>query len=201
MIKPNSYQITSLGLFLTMVIASIFVALDRGGWLAWSGILLGCIGIILSMVLRKRGSIYCFIGFFAVITSAWCGVAYYVYSSWELGEVIDISITRGNSEKSFRTWIVDHAGIAAVVYDADPETAEVLASIETVTVVRQGSKHLLSLRVIPEHRMAAEELNEIYRLFEEKYHELNPATDIYYLMMGRPKDNQLLILYLGSSLQ
>jgi hypothetical protein len=190
-------RVISATLFASMLMVSLFLVLERQGWLPWAGVVLGGVGLVLMAVLHGRNSLYCFGLFSSVLVIAWAGVASYVFSTWESGEVVEILIAEPDSKMSFRTWVVDRDGTEIAIYECPPEARSTLESNEVVLVDRQTARYTAELDAVPAERLNANDLNEIYALFREKYGDKSRATKLYYLLMGARRDSQVMVLFLN----
>lgn len=192
MTQPDLSRTAATFLFVLLLLGSLFLVYEREGLLAWGSALLGGLGLALMSVLHGRRSLYCLVTIYAVVGICWAGSIYYVYSSWESGEVLQIQLEDG---VTFRTWVVDSGGQEIVIYECPPENQAMVEAGSLVTLQRGEDRYEADMRAVAVD-FSSEELANIYALYEEKYAKQSEATDMYYLLIGPRRGSQLYVLYL-----
>ena len=109
--------------------------------------------------------------------------------------MIEIEFSSGGDSKTIRTWVVDRNGTPTVVYDANPHAAASLKSARELVVRRAGKIYLSSPKVFSADSDETETA-AIFEQLSEKYGDRNRATDIYYSLLGRTDDKDVLIIKL-----
>lgn len=175
-----------------LLLGSLFLVYQREGLLPWGSTLLSGVGLMLMMRLRGRWSLYCSLIIAIVIGTSWTASVYYVYSSWESGEVIDITV---NEDVTFRTLVVEKAGDEVVIYDCPPEQRAIVESSKVASIRRGAERYQAEMRAVPVD-FSSDELVEVYGLYQQKYANQGDATDAYYLLIGPRRGSQLYVLYL-----
>jgi hypothetical protein len=198
--KANSWIVFSVVILGGVVLVSTYFVLARGGWLAWCGAIFGCLGFAVISRLPDRLKLWCSIAILLSLGFSWLVTTYYVYSTWESGEVIEIEIAAEDYRKTVRTWVVDHDGTPFVAYDADPTAARVLKSVQVLNVTRSGKSYVSSPEVFLTDEAEADVI-AVFGQFSEKYGELTEATAIYYSLLGRNRDQVSLIIKLNEMRQ
>lgn len=129
--------------------------------------------------------------------TAWVGTLYYVISSYESGEVVELVVDTDTEPHVARVWIFEMAERPLVYYDAPPDIAAPLLAGSPVQLIR-GEQ---SSTVIPQTRRAddlpVDEQNQVLGAMAAKYGDRMTAADIYYLLLGRPYDRVALVIDLG----
>ena len=171
---------------------SLYVAYERTGLLPWVGAGFGIAGLIVTALASKKAALsFSVVSVFIVIAS-WGGSAWFVFSTWESGEVVEIQF---EPETSIRTWVIDANGEEIVLYDAPPENIALLEAISQVTVTRGRETYQADIRAEQEG-MDSPALAQIFGLYEEKYAAQSTATNVYYVTIGPKRNSKFYLLYL-----
>ncbi len=193
MIQPRAIAFFIAGL---MVVVALVLIIDRSGLIAWGALF---IGLALLTKIRLRPSKLdpgLAVGLAALPMLAWVGTLNYVISTWESGEVVELTIDTPTGTQTVRLWVLDIGPHPLVYYDAEPEAAKSLLAGTPLQFTRAGKA---STR-IPEARHAVSlpevEANLILEAMGTKYGDRNGAADIYYLMLGRSRDRVALVVNL-----
>ena len=173
---------TAMSVFFLLFILAVFLLWYRGGLLAWAGAGLAVAGKAKTLIRPGRADVKLALSVVVLWACAWAGMAYYVFSTWERGEVVTLDIDTPSGVHSARTWIVEDAAGQVVIYDAQPDVVAALESGSRVVLTRGETVAEYTPVLIPED---AAELAAIYTLFEDKYADLNVATERFYTWMGR----------------
>ena len=110
----------------TFTVASALLIFERGGLLAWTGLVVAVV-LLLEGLLRpgKLDGLLIFICA-ALWAGAWFGTRHYVISTWESGEVVELSIVTTNGIHVARTWVLDTDSSMLIYYDAEPDIVSAL---------------------------------------------------------------------------
>ena len=167
---------------------ALLLVIDRGGVLAWVTLSVGV--ALLAKIWFKPSAIDpgLSVGLAAVSALAWVGVFYYVISTWESGEVVELAIDTSEGVHTARVWVLDIGESPLVYYDAEPEVAESLLDGKPVQFTRAGT---VSTRIPEATRVDAlpeDEANRVFEAMVTKYGDRVDAADVYYLMLGRSRD-------------
>jgi len=154
----------------------------RGGLLAWLGAGFAVIGLAKTLIRPATIDLKLALGASVLWALAWAAAAYYVISTWEQGEVVELDIDTAHGVHSARTWIVDDADGPVVIYDTHPDVVAALGQGNRVVLTRGEVVREVAPIIIPDDAL---ELEHIYALFEDKYARLNIATERFYSWMGR----------------
>lgn len=186
-------------------IASILAALialvggalvvERGGLLAWIGLAVG-LALLIKIYLRPSAvDLALSIGTAAVWALTWAGTAWFVFSTWESGEVVELSVETHDGIHTARVWALDEVDSLVLYYDAEPEIADALISGNPIRVQRQDQiVRLGDVVAIPVEDMPEDELNRLYGLMIDKYGDRNVATDVFYGLLGRSRDRVAVVV-------
>jgi len=181
-------QITGLGIAALTTAAALALVVDRGGLIAWCTLFTG-LGLLAKIWLKpSRLDPGLSIGLTAVSVLTWVGTFYYVISTWETGEVVELVIDTGNGAHTARVWVLDFGTDPLIYYDADPEVALSLLAGKPLQFTRAGK---VSTR-IPDATQVDElpeaDASRIFESMATKYGDRVDAADVYYLMLGHSRD-------------
>tara|TARA_R110001592_G_scaffold339949_1_gene627901 strand:- start:142 stop:780 length:639 start_codon:yes stop_codon:yes gene_type:complete len=191
----NPPRKTATALAILLVTLGALLIYQRGGVLAWAGSFAGAILLIKTLVYPSKADLW-LCGTTALLWAlTWIGVFYYVISTWEKGEFVELSIDTSDGIHNARTWILDSPDSSFLYYDAPPTVATALLSKATVRVLRQGAALSLDQYTAQrEQDVPEEEINQIFELMSEKYGDSNAATDVFYRFLGRSRDKIAVII-------
>ncbi len=181
---------------LLLSLTGLLLVIERGGVLAWAALACGLLMFTLSLVpsARVRPTIALTVAMLWVL--AWAGTRYYVISTWESGEVVELTIATDLGAHTARTWVLDLDGAAVIYYDAEPEVVRALQSGRPLEFGRQGVVREQIPRTTLVDRMPAGEIARIFELMTAKYGDRNRATGVYYTMLGRSRDRVAVVISL-----
>jgi len=168
--------------------AALLLVVDRGGVLAWVALAIGIALIAKIWFKPSRIDVGLGVGLAVVSAAAWIGTFYYVISTWESGEVVELVIDASDGTHTARVWVLDMDEQPLVYYDAEPEVARSLLEGTPVQFTRAGK---LSTRIPEAARVDSlpdDEANRIFDAMIAKYGDRVGAADIYYSMLGRSRD-------------
>lgn len=183
--KPRTTAALVAGLITAI---AIFLLVDRGGLIAWGTLMMGA-GLLAKIWLRPSGiDLGLSTGLATVSALAWAGTFYYVISTWESGEVVELTIDTYAGSQTARVWVLDIEAHPIVYYDAPPEAARSLLAGRPLQFLRGGE---VSTR-IPEaaeiDALPQDDAELILETMTAKYGDRVGAADVYYVMLGRPRD-------------
>ena len=191
----NTQKIALLLAGLTTLVALV-VLIDRDGVIAWTALLLG-VALIVKIWRRPAAKdIKLAIGLAGVMAGLWATSFYYVISTYESGEVVELAIDTKTGLHSARVWILNVDAELAVYYEADPHVAEALLAGRPLQFTRGG---VVSTRIPDAQRVDAlpqEEADRILETMAAKYGKRMTAADVYYVLLGSPRDRVALVVKL-----
>ncbi len=189
MASTKTFALTVLAIIL---LSSLVLALTRTGYLPWLGIVLGALGCLATLRTTELRALKISMSIAILVMGSWAGSLYYVYSNWESGEIVDISL---NDQVTFRTWVANKGSSEVVIYDCPPEHQALLENTTVATVSKGPENYRAELTAVPVS-LDSELLAETFGLYEDKYAKQSLATDVYYLTIGPKRGSQLFVLTL-----
>ena len=186
MAKENAQKTIAISLRAATLIGSIFMSVERVGALPYLGILLGG---ILTLKLSSTRLFYYALSTSFVVALSWGASFYYVFSTWESGDVVQISL---DDRTSFRTWVVEHEGQEVVIYDCPPQHLSAVQKSRRVTLKRHDQEYSAEFSAVPVTQ-DSKQLIDVYALYEAKYAAQSRATEAYYLLIGPRRGSQLFV--------
>ncbi len=125
---------------------------------------------------------------------AWGTVWFYVVSTWESGEVVQLTLADNHVA---RVWVLDTEAGPAMYYDAPPRVAELLLASAPVTMTRndgdvQGCARASRVEALPEARV-----QQLLGRMQTKYAHRNTATAVYYALLGVRRNRLGLVIEIG----
>ena len=185
----------AVGLSSLLLLAGVALAIDRGGLLAWLGVVLG--GALLFKAVKRSGATDPVLA--ASVLAAWglsWGIAwFYVQSTWESGEVVQIEVDGG---RPARVWVMDTEAGPIMYYDAPPEAAQGLLAGAPMTMVRNRALQEGCARATRLEDLPAERVQDLFGRMEQKYGEQSSATNVFYLVLGVKRDRVGLVIELAA---
>jgi len=188
---------TSVAALIALV--GIALSFERGGLLAWVGLIVGLVLLGKTLVRPSKLDFWLTISAASLWAFAWAGTTYYVISTWESGEVVELGIDMPSGTHTARVWILDTDESPLIIYDAPREVADFLLSGVPVRLKRHGEESLKRPVVMLSDELPEEEVNRVYELLAEKYGDRNAATDVFYGVLGRSRNRVLLLLRMDSA--
>ena len=175
----------ALGVVCCMWVAAAFLAFDRGGLLAWVGVVLGA--LLLLKILRRpspRDAVLSLaaLGIWAI---SWGAAWSYVVSTWESGEVVVVDVA---GEHTARVWVLDQSDGPLMYYDAPPDVAGRLLEGAPLSMTRNGHTRHECASASRVEDLPEEQLQELIGQLEEKYAGRNTATVVFYSVLGGRRD-------------
>jgi hypothetical protein len=193
MTQRETSKSLAISVFILLLLGSLFLAYERLGLLPWISVLLSGVGLALMTVLTGRRSLYCLVLISGLVGFSWAGSTYYVFSTWESGEVVEIQLEDG---VIIRTWVVESDGKEIVIYDCPPEYQTLVEASNLVSFNRGNKRYNADLLAVPAEELSSDEADNIYAMYLEKYPDQSSATDVYYLLIGPRRGSQIYVLYL-----
>ncbi len=192
------WKTTASALWLTagVLLAAAFLIAVRGGLIAWVA---GIAALLLLAKQRWRPTprdVRQALMLTILAPMAWLGTFFYVISTYESGEVVELAIDTQDGPRNVRLWVMEVAGEAGVYIDAEPQIAASLLAGKSVQVSRAG----VSTTRIPRARMvddmSTDEADAVLAAMGQKYGSRMTAADLYYVLLGRPRDRVALFVSL-----
>lgn len=187
--KRSLSSAIAVGVAFLLLAAGVVLIYQRGGILAWLGLLLGAGLLLKSWIRPSNWDLPLGLTASTLWTLAWAAIFYYVISTWETGEVVELTIETPSGGHTARTWIMEEPNAWILYYDAPTQAADALISGAPVAVMRGNAplsfKHYTAVRV---DDMPEDEINQLFGLMSKKYGERNAATDVFYGFLGRSRD-------------
>lgn len=171
-----------------MVMTGLVLLVDRGGLIAWGLFASGAFLLVKSRVRPARLDPAFGVAIAAVMALAWAGTFYYVITTWETGEVVELAIDTDDGIHKARVWVLDAQADPVVYYDAPPEAAEALLAGRPLQFTRAGQVSTRIPDATDVEALPESEANRIFDAMISKYGDRVGAADIYYLMLGRSRD-------------
>lgn len=174
-------------------LAGLYLVFSHNGLIAWFALLGGV--LLLGKIWRRptERDLALSLGLILVPVLLWAGTYYYVISSWESGEVVELEIQTSNGSLTARLWVMDIGPHPVVYYDALPEVAQSLLAGHPLRFNRAGQISIRVPQATPVEALGEEQANRIMSAMQNKYGALNDAAVLYYLMLGRAADRVALV--------
>ena len=190
----NRTQRIALGVTGFTAALALFLAIDRGGLFAWS-LLLASTGLLIKIRLKpSKRDLALSIGLATGAGLIWASVLYYVISTYESGEVVELAIQTHQGTHSARLWVLDIGTKLVVYYDAEPHVAKSLLSGQPAQLTRAGTTSTCTPQANPVDALPKAEAERLLAVMETKYGNRMKAADVYYLVLGRPRDRAALVV-------
>jgi len=184
--------------FLAALTTSVALVLlvDRGGLIAWGTFFSG-VALLAKIGLKpSRIDLGLSVGLATLSVLAWVGTLYYVISTWESGEVVELNIDTSEGEHTARLWVLDIGADPIVYYDAEREVAKSLLAGKPLQFTRADEVSTRVPRATLVDALPEGEANRILEAMEAKYGYRNKAAGIYYSLLGRSRDRVALVVSL-----
>ncbi len=183
-----------------LVMAGLFLVAERGGVLAWAGFIVGALMLATSLLRPAATGMKSVLAVAMIWGLAWAGTTWYVISTWESGEVVELVIPLTDGSHTARLWVLDLDDSAIIYYDAEPQIASALLSGIPVRFKRRGKEQTLMPETSLADDVPAARMDQLFGLMTEKYEWRNTATDIFYTLLGRSRDRvAVIITFAGQS--
>ena len=112
--------------------------------------------------------------------------------------MVELAIETDDGTLTTRVWVLDLGTTPVIYYDAPPEAAE---SLLAGTPLRFTRAEKISTRIpsaTPVDALPATEADLIFAAMATKYGDRLRAADLYYLMLGRPRDRVAVVARLNA---
>lgn len=183
----NLSIVVRLAACLLLVTSGTIVHL-RGGALAWLGLVLASLLLTKHFVSPSRIDVFLALGITVLWAASWAAAWGYVRSTWESGEVVEISIRLSDELLTARVWVLDVDDQWMMYYDAPPRIGQALLNDAPITVKRgnktaEGCADATLVSDLP-----TEERDRLLASMEAKYEAQSLATTVFYGVLGGRKD-------------
>ncbi|MFK7898985.1 MAG: hypothetical protein AB8G23_24360 [Myxococcota bacterium] len=160
----------------------------RGGALAWLGLILASLLLAKHFASPSRIDVFLTLGITALWAAAWPAAWGYVRSTWESGEVVEISIQRPDELATARVWVLDVNDQWMMYYDAPPQIGQALLDGAPIIVKRGDETAAGCADATRVSELPTEERDSLLALMEAKYEAQSLATTVFYGVLGGRKD-------------
>ena len=187
----------TIAIGVTLLLLGIALVYERSGILAWTGVMLGA-GLLLKTWLRPSPmDLPVSLSISSLWLLAWVGIFYYVISTWETGEVVELTVATSTGAHTARVWILEDPDSLMLYYDAPAHAAQALMQGAPLTVIRGGQPlSFKGYEVKQSDEMPEEEITQVLTLMSEKYGDKVDAADIFYGFLGRARDRIAVVIEL-----
>lgn len=177
-------------------IVALTLVIDRGGLIAWSVFIVSVIFFYRFHLKPSRLDLGMSIGLALFSLLAWIGTFYYVITTYESGEVVELDIHTENELRTARLWVFEIGAELVVYIDAVPDVANSLLAGRPLQLRREGQVSTRIPRASQIELLAEENANLVMAAMETKYQDRMTASTVYYLFLGRPRDRIALVVEL-----
>lgn len=184
----NARQYVTLSLTALLTLVACYLVATRGGLIAWA-LLISAV-LLLLKAWRRPAAADLIWSLTIAGTGAllWAVTFYYVITTWESGEVVELVISTSDGPHTARVWTMEIEGATFVYYDAPRAAADALLAGTPVQFTENGK---VSTR-IPDSTeadlLSAAQANQIMAAMTSKYGDRVAAADVFYLLLGRSTD-------------
>lgn len=181
----------AVGVTACLFVAAAFLIVDRGGLLAWVGVVVGTLLFLKFLRRPSPRDAALSVAILGIWTISWGATWNYVKSTWESGEVVQLVIDGGHTA---RVWVLDLNNGPIMYYDAPPDVASRLLAGAPISMTRNGHvghECAAASRVqdLPEERM-----QDVINEMERKYEGESTATKVFYSVLGGKRDRVGLVI-------
>jgi len=176
-----------------MAVGAAYLVVDRGGLLAWIGVVLGAL-VLLKVLLRPspRDAMWS-VAILGIWIASWVIAWSYVRSTWESGEVVQIEIAGGHTA---RVWVLDTSEGPVMYYDAPPDVADRLLAGTSLSMTRDGHVRNECASASRVEELPDARVQDLIERMAEKYEGRNTATEVFYSVLGGKRDRVGLVIEL-----
>jgi len=192
----TSIQNTALIVTALTTLTALVVVIDRGGAIAWTACVLGALLLIKLWRRPSSQGLWLGVALAGVTALAWIGVFNYVISTYESGEVVELAIDTSEGVRTMRLWVLDVNGEELIYYDAVPEVATSMLAGTPLKFTRKGAVSQRLPRARRVDSLPKAEAEQLLKVMGEKYGGRLMAANVYYLMLGVPRDRVSLVVNL-----
>ncbi len=197
--KPDAKRSHAIALLIAglTVAAALIVVVGRGGLIAWSALFFGAAALAKIWFKPAKIDLALSIGLATVAATAWAGTIYYVISTYESGEVVELLIDTPNGAHIARLWVLDMNGDEVVYYDAEPEVANALLTGAPLRFTRGDEVSIRTPITTRAEALPAAEASRVLETMATKYGDRMTAADVYYVLLGRYRDRIAVVVRLA----
>ena len=183
----------SIAVVASLLVAAAILVIARGGLLAWLGVLVGA--LLLFKILRRPSprDAWLSLAILGIWAISWGATWYYVMSSWESGEVVELEI---DGTHTARVWVLDMSEGPVMYYDAPPDVASRLLAGAPLAMTRNGEVRRECAAASRVDELPDEQVQPLIDRMEEKYEGRNTATVVFYSILGGRRDRVGLLIQL-----
>ena len=189
-------QVRKISVFITglITLTALILLVDRGGLIAWSTFFIGCALIAKIWLKPSKLDLGLSVGLAAVSVLAWVGTLYYVISTYESGEVVELAIDTSTGPHTARLWVLEIGPDPVVYYDAEPEVVESLLAGKPLQFTRAGKVSTRIPRAKLVDELPEDRANRILEVMGTKYGGRMTAADVFYVMLGSSQDRVAVVV-------
>lgn len=123
----------------------------------------------------------------AVPAFVWIAILCHVISTYESGEVVELSIDTIRDTYTARVWVFEMGADPAIYYDAEPEVAQSLLAGKSLLFMREGEVSTRISEASLVHTLPESESNQIFEAMTAKYGDRMRAANAYYFLLGNSR--------------
>ena len=179
------------------LLAALFLIIDRGGLIAWASLLTGSALLAKTLLKPSKRDLQMCIGLATLSALSWVRTFYYVISTYESGEVVELTLDTEYGVHTARLWVFEVEGEPNIYFDAEPHLAHSLLGGKPLQFTRGGdtSKRIPKARKIDE--LTESEGERLLAAMTSKYGDRMNAATLYYVLLGIPRDRIALVANLS----
>ncbi|MEM9621660.1 MAG: hypothetical protein AAF993_08435 [Pseudomonadota bacterium] len=176
-----------------ITLAMVLLVVERGGLIAWAGLLGGACLTAKIWWKSARPDLAVSLILAALLVITWFGTHRYVIATWESGEVVELIIELPDRQHTARLWVMDIGEHPTVYYDAAPEVAAILLAGEPVQFRRAGQLSTRIPQTTAVDAMSAAQADRVLTAMQTKYGARNDAATVYYGLLGASRDRVAIV--------
>tara|TARA_R110002073_G_scaffold18215_2_gene67747 strand:+ start:214 stop:807 length:594 start_codon:yes stop_codon:yes gene_type:complete len=166
----------------------LILLVTRGGLIAWAALFIGALLLTKIWLKPSKYDLAMSSVVAIVLVSSWIGTFYYVISTFESGEVVELQIDTENGLHIARVWVLDIGAHPIVYYDTEPAVVESLLAGTPIQLTRSGETSTRIPEATLFDELPEDEANQIFEVMGDKYAERNEAVEVFYSMLGSPRN-------------
>jgi hypothetical protein len=164
--------------------------------IAWWTLVLGVALLVKVWLKPSRSDTALCVAMAIVPALAWAGTFYYVITTYESGEVVELAIDVGSDTHTARVWLLEMGADAVIYYETDPAVADSLLSGKPLQFTRAGETSTRIPHAEPVHAIPEDEANRVLEVMSAKYGDRMTAVSVYYAILGSPRDRVAVVVTL-----
>lgn len=196
MSRQRQFALVSVGVLIVFIVLAFSLVLYRGGVIAWLALVWGVLLLIKVLWWPGRSDVPNAAALVFMFGASWIGTWYFVIQTYESAEVVELSFKTANRSRTARLWVMDVDAETYVYFDADPEAAAALMSGTQVQFSRGPKVSRRIPQAVAEDDVNQAQADLILGAMEAKYAERMLAVDLYYGLLGRPRNRVGLLIRL-----